>query len=108
MSVQGSGPEPESELHPNSRQAHQLQQPIFDISSLMLGKPHPLPTPIPAPDLPDNYQDAVDGDLDSFAFTHGAFDQGFDDSFGGPGFSFEDFVNDDAVTFAVDQGFGAA
>ncbi len=56
------------------------------------------------PPAPDYLQDAGPHDLDTFAFTDGAFDQ----SLNGPlDFSFDDFIIDPA-TVAVDSGAGAA
>lgn len=83
----------------------QPEQSFFDISGLMVDKP--LPDPGHASDahlLPAD----THGALDPFSFEDGAFDPGFDDSFGSNPFSFDDFVNEDAVTLAVDQAAGAA
>ena len=56
------------------------------------------------PAVPDDLQDTCPHDLDTFAFTDGAFDT----SFNGPlDFSFDDFINDPA-TVAIDSGAGAA
>jgi hypothetical protein len=47
--------------------------------------------------------------MDPFSYENGAYDSGFDDTLGSTNpFSFDDFVNDDAVSFAVDHAAGAA
>ena len=94
-------PEREPDLKPNA----QLTASFFDITSLMVDKP--LPSPLHAPDTHLLPADPT-STLDHFSFEDGAFDTGFDDSFGNNPFSFDDFVNDDAVTLAVDQAAGAA
>ena len=97
--------EPAQEPDVNSH-AH-LQQPFFDISSQynMVDKPLHDPSCVPTADL-------LPADsachLDSFSYENGAYDSGFDDSLGSNPFSFDDFVNDDAVSFAVDHAAGAA
>jgi hypothetical protein len=97
--------EPAQEPDVNSL-AH-LQQPFFDISSQynMVDKPLHDPSYVPTEDL-------LSADpacnLDSFSYENGAYDSGFDDSLGGNPFSFDDFVNDDPVSFAVDHVAGAA
>jgi hypothetical protein len=48
------------------------------------------------------------GPLDTFPYESGAYDSGFDDSFGSHPFSFEDFVNDEPVSIAIDHAAGAA
>jgi hypothetical protein len=71
----------------------------------MVDKPLHDPSCVPTTDLlpadPSSH-------LDSFSYENGAYDAGFDDSLGSNPFSFEDFVNDDAVSFAVDHVAGAA
>ena len=71
----------------------------------MVDKPLHDPSCVPTTDLlpadPSSH-------LDSFSYENGAYDSGFDDSLGSNPFSFDDFVNDDAVSFAVDHAAGAA
>lgn len=49
-------------------------------------------------------QDHTYGNLDDISFTHGTFDSSFDESLD---FSFDDFINDNPASLAVD-GLGAA
>lgn len=91
---------------PDVKSLDHLQQPFFDMSSqFMVDKPLHDSSCVPATDLlpadPASH-------LDSFSFENGAYDSGFDDSLGSNPFSFDDFVHDDAVTFAVDHAAGAA
>ena len=98
--------EPAQEPDVNSH-AH-LQQPFFDISSQysMVDKPLHDPSGLPASDL---LPADPAGHLDPFSYENGAYDSGFDDTLGSSNpFSFDDFVNDDAVSFAVDHAAGAA
>ena len=106
MSVE---PAQEPDVNPH---AH-LQQSIFDLSSQFTdnmdsvdGKPLHDPSGLPAPDL---LPADPAGHLDPFSYENGAYDSGFDDTLGSSNpFSFDDFVNDDAVSFAVDHAAGAA
>lgn len=103
--------EPAQEPDVNSH-AH-LQQSIFDLSSHFTdnmdnvdGKPLHDPSGLPGTDL-------LPADptchMDPFSYENGAYDSGFDDTLGSTNpFSFDDFVNDDAVSFAVDHAAGAA
>lgn len=84
-----------------------LQQPFFDISSQysMVDKPLHDSSCLPTADLLPADSACP---LDTFPYENGAYDSGFDDSLGSNPFSFDDFVNDDAVSFAVDHAAGAA
>ena len=92
---------------PDVKSHDHLQQPFFDMSSqFMVDKPLHDPSCLPATDL-------LPADpachLDPFSYENGAYDSGFDDTLGNTNpFSFDDFVNDDAVSFAVDHAAGAA
>jgi len=91
---------------PDVKSHDHLQQPFFDMSSqFMVDKHLHDPSSVPATDvLPAD----PSGNLDSFSFENGAYDSGFDDPLGSNPFSFDDFVHEDAVSFAVDHAAGAA
>lgn len=97
--------EPAQEPDVNAH-AH-LQQPFFDLSSQynLDGKPLHGPSSDPTEDLLPADPSCT---MDSFSYENGAYDSGFDDSLGSNPFSFDDFVNEDAVSFAVDHAAGAA
>ena len=81
-----------------------LEQPMFDISGLMLDKT--LPSAYPSPNSDGLQADPV-VPLDDLTFADAKFRSSLDDAFGND-FLFDDLINQDAVAFAVDPATGAA
>ena len=95
---------PAVSVEPAAQQQCQAQQQDFDFNFQQHLVGHPLPLPHDAP-APDFFQSHPHGHLEPFAFTDGAFDA----SFNAPlDFSFDDLINADPATVAVDPGAGAA
>ncbi|OQO01304.1 hypothetical protein B0A48_12857 [Cryoendolithus antarcticus] len=82
-----------------------LHQPIFSLSDLMVEQPHPPPPSLPTSTL---LPDASYGYLDGFSLENDTYDAGFGSSYVDADFTFDEFLHEEPISFAVDQAAGAA